>query len=191
MLFASSATAGDGATPAAPKRGMMVGVAVAAGAVIAVGLWFATRPPPAPTTGATNQSSSGAAVAAAAEVELSITASPADAKISLDGKALSGNPFKGKVASDKLKHQLAIEAAGHAPLIKLIDLDSNLELQLALTKLNAPTAPSTATAAPEDRQPTRRQPVGGPLVVPDDPVRPPTKKPQRTIDPNNPYPENQ
>jgi serine/threonine-protein kinase len=191
MLFASSATAGDGATPAAPKRGMMVGVAVAAGAVIAVGLWFATRTPPAPTPGATNQGTSGAVATAAPEVELSISASPPDAKISLDGKALGGNPFKGKVASDKLKHQLAIEAAGHAPLIKLIDLDSNLELQLALTKLNAPSAPSTATAAPEDRQPTRRQPVGGPLVVPDDPVRPPTKKPQRNIDPNNPYPENQ
>ncbi|MEO7331270.1 MAG: serine/threonine-protein kinase [Minicystis sp.] len=194
MLFASSATA-DGTGGAPSKRGMMAGIAVAAGAVIAVGLWFATRTPPVTTntTGSTGQTTSAPVVntaAVAPEIELSVVATPPEAKITLDGKPLAGNPFKGKVASDKGKHQLTIEAPGYGPLIKMIDLDSNLELQLALVKQATVPDVATTTSKPDDRQPIRR-PVGGPLVPAEEPARPPTKKPQRPIDPNNPYGDNQ
>ncbi len=188
MLFASSATA-DGTSPA-PKRGMMAGIAVAAGAVIAVGLWFATRSPPVTTTGVTGQSTGATVVTTAtatSEIELSVVVTPLEAKLTLDGKPLAGNPFKGKVPSDKGKHQLTVEAEGYSPLIKTIDLDANLELQLALIK-QAP-APDT-TAKPADPPPLRR-PVGGPLAPAEEPPRPGTKKPQRPIDPNNPYGETQ
>ncbi|MFO0761189.1 MAG: protein kinase [Byssovorax sp.] len=187
-LFASSATAGGEASGSSGKSGMMVAVALAGCVAIAVGLWLFTRGP-APTGPVSPPSSASGATTEAApkEIELSVSATPPEAKIALDGKVLAGNPYKGKLAADKSKHQLTIEAAGYAPIAKTIDLDSNLELQLALTKLSA--APDK-TDKPDDKQPIRR-PIGGPLPPTDEPVRTPTKKPQRPIDPTNPYGENQ
>src|SRR5205085_757417 len=90
-----------------------IGGAIAAAAVIVVGLWQLTRPStnaadPAPGQGSATVVSS----AAPTMVTIKLAASPKEARLFLDDKPLDGNPWKGSLPSDTLVHKLRIEAPG-------------------------------------------------------------------------------
>ncbi len=183
-LFVSAETSNEG--DAHPRRRLIkAAAALAAGGLLVLGLWGITRDPAAstrlPAPAATPAATTVVAPSpppAVAQIEISIAASPPEARIFLDDRPLERNPFKGTLPVDAGPHQLRIEARGHATQSKSITLDRNLVLELALQKdagaeklpgrLPSP-APAAAPAAAKDAM-TR-----------------PGVKPRRTLDTSNPY----
>ena len=189
-LFVSAETGNEEDAP--PRRRLFkAAAALAAGGLLVLGLWGITRDPEA-STRLPAAAHAAAAIPAAttvaapspppvvAQIEISITASPPEARIFLDDRPLERNPFKGTLPVDAGPHQLRIEARGHATQSKSIALDRNLVLELALQKdagaeklpgrLPAP-APASASAPAADNDPMTR----------------PGAKPRRTLDTSNPY----
>ena len=181
-LFASSApTTTEGNKG---RRGLFAGVAVAAAGLLAVVLWQVTKGP-APVVGAgatpgttaaavTATATTAAAPSAAGTVEISVAATPAEAKIFLDDEPLAGNPAKAHVTKDNATHHVRIEAAGYTSKVDTVTFERDRSLDVALVK----------DASASDKQ--VHHPVGGPVVPADDMARPPTKK-QRALDTSNPY----
>jgi eukaryotic-like serine/threonine-protein kinase len=101
----------------------------------------AAQPAPAPSL---------TAAAAPAEITLEISAVPANASIFLDGAQLK-NPFSGKVKSDSELHILRVSAPGMQTQEKVVPLDGDKMLHVAL--LPAPTQPFQANVP---AQPGRR-----------------------------------
>lgn len=157
-----------------------------AGALLAVVIWQVTKgsPPAAPPSGAASNSAlsatggatatAGGTVAGAGTVEISVSASPPEAKIFLDDKPLPGNPARTTMPKDGASHQIRIEAQGYATKIDSISFERDWSMDIALTKTAADTQ--------------AKHPTGGPIAPPvDDMAHPPGKKPQRTLDTSNPY----
>jgi serine/threonine-protein kinase len=180
-LFASASTS-DGAAPRPGRRGLVAGAAIAAGGLLAVAFWMATRPAAAPAAPAnTTAPTEAAAIAkpapAAADIEINIGASPPEARLFLDDRPLGANPYKGKLPGDASPHQLRVEARGYATQSRSIALDRNVVLELALQKdagAEKAIAPVARGAAP-------------PPPVVDDGLTRPAVKPRRTLDTSNPY----
>ena len=182
-LFSHSASSPN-AAGGRSRRGILAAVAVAGGALLAVLFWQMTKSPPPPPAAATPASGAitaavapaapAGAVAAVTEVEIAVSARPAEAKLFLDGKPLAGNPFKGKLPKDGATHLLRVEAAGYAAHTESLTLERDRSMDVVLAK-EAETRPA-------------RQ-GGGPLPTPptDDVARPGAKKPTRTLDTSNPY----
>jgi serine/threonine-protein kinase len=87
-------------------------------------------------------------------VRLRLTVSPSDAEILLDGAKLDSNPFAGQLAKDPFSHRLEARAAGRVSEIRLIKLDQDLDLLIALSKASErSSAPSVVarSAAPAIR----------------------------------------
>jgi hypothetical protein len=166
-----------GSVPAqAPKNRIKL---VGAGAVIALlagGLGaFATRLEPrnAAPTAASASSVRAPSVETVAEkqlVRLEISTEPAEAELSLDGAKLEGNPFSGNLPRDGSLHRLEARASGHRSEARMIHLDQDLSLHLAL----APVGSALAHA------PTPR--AASPRAVA--PVTPPKSPPQRAAGAN-------
>lgn len=105
-------------------------------------------------------------------MSLKVKASPADAKIYLDGVLLGGGSFDGKVQRGEQTRVLRVEAEGHAPQEEKVALTSDLVMSFALEKLASvqPTASVTATSrpgvVPKPKQPgpgiDSQSPYGGP-----------------------------
>ncbi len=101
-------------------------------------------------------------------VRVRIHASPADAKLTLDGRALGDNPWIGEVPRDDLPHRLVISREGYEPLERTLRFDHNLSLELSLTpkpNVPAPTPqprvmnkPTTAEEPPEPTAPKKPPP---------------------------------
>jgi eukaryotic-like serine/threonine-protein kinase len=174
------AAEGGGAARAGGRKLMAI-LAVAGGAFLAAGLWAVTRstPPPgsapAATSEATTASPAATAAPAPAQVELRISATPAEAHLFLDDQLLAGNPFKGSYPASAAQHQLRVEAAGFTPVTRRIALDKDYEIDLALQ-------PDAAAPA----APVYHRPTGQPVPTDDDMHRP-TTRPKRNVDSNNPY----
>jgi eukaryotic-like serine/threonine-protein kinase len=95
--------------------------------------------------------SGGPAPTAAVElVQVRVTVNPSDAQILLDGAQLDGNPFVGRLAKDQLSHRLEARADGKVSEVRLIKLDQDLDLLIALasTSVRSPAARSVARSAP-------------------------------------------
>ncbi|APR84855.1 serine/threonine protein kinase [Minicystis rosea] len=176
-LFTSSAS-----TPGDPvgrsRRGLVAGLALGAGALLALGIWQVTKAP-APVAAAASATVADKPTSAPqlAEVEISITATPAEAKLYLDDKPLPGNPWKGKLAKDGASHPLRIEAPGFTTRTDVLTLERDRSMEVVLVKEPAVDKPARHTgpaAAP-------------PPPPPEDLGRPNPKKPQRTLDTSNPY----
>jgi serine/threonine protein kinase len=134
-----SATAGKGRWVAA-----LVGVAVLAGVA---GHFLSS------SSSSQNQNTAGAPSAAlglassppkatdvhgsAALVTVKIAASPADAEILLDGAKLDGNPFTGQFPKDPALHRLELRCLGRRTEARMINLDQDLDLLIALEPDNA------------------------------------------------------
>ena len=181
-LFASAAPS-EAAAPRPGRRGVVAGAAVAVGGLLAIVLFVATRNSTAPLpTSAQTTTTASTAVATppptASEVEISVAASPPEARIFLDDRPLDHNPYKGMLAVEPGPHQLRVEARGYATQSRSISLDRNVVLELALQK-------DAGVAANPTLVVVRGAPPPPPPV--DDGMTRPAVKPRRTLDSSNPY----
>jgi serine/threonine-protein kinase len=182
-LFASASPNEEAATARPTRRGIVAAAAIGAGGLLAVALWMVTRgptAPPATTTQATTPAAASvvAPPATAAEVELSVVASPPEARIFLDDRPLDRNPYKGTMPVAAGVHQLRVEARGYITQSRSIGLDRNVVLELALQKDAGDARPTAAVVRGAAPSPT--PPV-------DDGMTRPAVKPRRTLDTSNPY----
>jgi serine/threonine-protein kinase len=129
---------------------------VAGAALVAVGGWFALRQGPADkaTAIAATVPQVMPAAPVPAVVHLTLAATPASARLFVDGKALGGNPFAGTFPVDSATHSVRAEAAGYAPSSADFVFDQDRAVNLALRPVDPePTAlpsrsPSRAIPAP-------------------------------------------
>ena len=82
------------------------------------------------------------------QVMLSISVSPDDAALAIDGSRVS-NPFSIRRNADRLLHEISAEAPGYARLQRRVQFDRDLTVVLAL----APVTPATPVQ-PEVQEPT-------------------------------------
>jgi eukaryotic-like serine/threonine-protein kinase len=192
-MRAAASPASAGPPPAEPERrfglvlaGVGVAVAVAITAVQlsrgggATGAGAVASAVPAETAETT------AAVAAApATVDVSISVDPPEARVFLDDVALASNPFHGGVPRSTLARRLRVTAPGYAPEERLVTLDRDLHLELALKA-----APAAAAANPPPARAGRDAPAGTSAVkappvataAPGEALTSSTRKKPRTID---------
>jgi hypothetical protein len=105
----------------------------------------------------------GAVVAAApaqkARVKLLVSASPARARLRLDGQRVE-NPYVAELPADEREHELVVTADGYEPEVRKLRFARDLELKLVLApqiaNVRAPRPPQASNApspAPEPRAP--------------------------------------
>ncbi len=125
------------------------------------------RPASASSTAAaiSPPAAAGSAFPEARLVDVSLIASPATARFSLDGRALEGNPYKGRLPSDGTSHKLEAAAAGFVTETRALTLDGAVQVELSLKPEQA-----SITSA----------------VRPGQPARPPTRA-AKPIDTSDPY----
>lgn len=168
------------ARPAQPpvRRALLLPLAAVFGAALAGAIWLLGRssPPPTLKPQAAEQAAAQTAPPAPAptEVDLFVSAKPADARILLDDTLVAGNPFSRRLPRDGTTHTLRVEAPGYLADTRTLSFDKDLRLELALDKEPSPSRPS-ATPAPRPATP----------VVDD--MKRPTGKPVRPLDTANPF----
>jgi serine/threonine-protein kinase len=135
--------------PPPSRAPLLLGGVIAAGAAAGVYLLLAGRE--AAHTAASTASASVSSVAqgasaapiasplpitstlpAGAYVHVHLAASPAEARILVDGAALPSNPFDGRFIKDGAVHRIQIEAAGFLPQSRLLVFDKDLSFEAAL-----------------------------------------------------------
>ena len=163
----------------------LVGVAAFLGvAIFAGGVALSrSRGDEAPRTSPVAAASSSADLAA--EIDFTVKASPASAKIFIDGKEESGNPAQGRRARDGAIHQVRAEAAGHEPRAEQVTFDRSFLVTLELKPRSA-----HASIPPPAAQPPRSVATTPPVVAPPRPATAPRPKPGAkpvNVDPENPY----
>jgi eukaryotic-like serine/threonine-protein kinase len=178
----------------------LVGVAVFAGVA---GRWLSgsERPPPAALLStAAGQVTTGGPPAGALPklVTVKIAASPPDTEISLDGAKLEGNPFTGRFNKDASLHRLELRCIGRVTEARMIRLDQDLDLLIALPVDKANPLKSSATSAvgalakPSNARTQNPGAVAAPVAAtPGAPLPPLTRRdtptPARPIDDSDPY----
>jgi serine/threonine protein kinase len=140
-------------------------------------------------------------------VSVEIRVSPATARIEIDDAELTSNPFIGRYRADDVTHHVRASAPGYVTKTVAITFDANVRLDLSLERgARTPTAssgrssksgrPSTPAAveAPGPAAPvTEPAPPPTPAPAPSKPTSPSGidpaggNRPQRPIDPTNPY----
>ncbi len=118
---------------------------------------------------------------AAQKVTVEVTTSPADASIELDGELVGTGKYRATVEPSSEGHVLSVRAPGYATVTEALVLDKTRQVHVALS----PEALSPEPESPITRvSPTAQKPTPGatPRVRPE-----PTKKPQRTLDVDNPF----
>jgi serine/threonine-protein kinase len=200
--------------PQQRSRLVFAGAGLAAFAIAAFLLSRGSAPQtaPAPTVASAARLGSGAPPSAtpatanpaqkAPLVRLTISASPAGARLRLDGERVE-NPYRSEVTADDREHELLVTADGYEPEMRRLRFDRDLDLRLALSKEAVDRTRGARVSAPRTIE--RRAPVasvapaaGERLVAPApstvEEVKPGTdlKKrasapPTRTIDEQDPY----
>jgi serine/threonine-protein kinase len=141
-------------TAPARRRPFALGVCGAALALALVGAAAArtgvARISPAASGGGTKASvaapTAAAPIAAPRTVSLRIQAHPREARLLLDDRPLSGNPFVGELPADAVGHRLSVEAPGHQGRVERLLLDRSRDLDIVLDPLPAPHPPETAVS---------------------------------------------
>jgi len=125
-------------------------------------------------------------------VELSVSATPADATIYMDGVPLPGNPYKGQVKSDGELHLIRVSAPGAQTQERVVQFDRDKTLAIALQPKAAERSsgrPRRATGKParsdatpaDDKRPSARE------GEPDFDTRIPTDSRSKEIYEEDPY----
>jgi serine/threonine protein kinase len=146
-----------------PRHGFVAG-AVAAIALVTLGLWFGLARPigggahpatAAPLAAAAPSSPSAPSArpamppavkdVAQGPVRVSITATPAGAKLYLDGEPLADNPYLGDRPRDSEPHELRVEAPGYTAQTIAVTFGESFEKTIELEATPA----SPTTRAPE------------------------------------------
>ena len=83
-----------------------------------------------------------------AMVALSISVSPADAVLTVDGERVS-NPFSLQGRADPLSHEIRAVAPGYVPLQRQVQFDRDLTMVLALSPIAPTTEAQLATPSPQ------------------------------------------
>jgi len=173
-LFASATTRTDDGPPR--RRGVVAALAIAACGLLAIVVWSNTRSPAVSVAALATPAATivvAAPPTAAPRVEISIAASPPEARLFLDDRPLDQNPFNGSLTSEPGPHQLRASARGYATQSKTIALDRNVVLELALQK-DGSIGKTTGR-------------LQGSPPVSDGALTRPAVKPRRTLDSSNPY----
>jgi eukaryotic-like serine/threonine-protein kinase len=112
----------------------------------------------------------GAASEPGAEVRLRASATPAHAKLHLDGRLLSGNPFVGMVKRDDREHELSVSADAYQTKTRMLRFDRDLDVELSLSRaarferMVRAARPQPAAAAPAPEAPPPAAPAAEPGV---------------------------
>ena len=106
---------------------------------------LATTAPTAPSAKAAQQNSADGH-GNGKLVTLKIAASPADTEILLDGAKLDGNPFVGQFPKDPALHRLELRCLGRHTEARMINLDQDLDLLIALEPDSTRSARGSAPA---------------------------------------------
>jgi serine/threonine-protein kinase len=137
----------------------------------------------------------------AEEVDLQVTVSPRQAQLTLDDVELPTNPFEGKVPRDSRLHTLRATASGFLPVVKGIQLERDVIVQLSLQRQSAPATAGTSrtrrstgrgrgaatdseAATPAESAPPEQAPDFYEITS-----KPDKQKPKRPLDPGNPWKE--
>jgi serine/threonine-protein kinase len=125
--------------PPAPSKGKWIAALIAVAALAGVaGRWFsdssqAQKPP----NGALASGSASPLRAldpprSQASITIKVAATPADSEIFLDGARLEGNPFSGQFPKDLTLRRLEVRCLGRITEARMIRLDQDLDLLIAL-----------------------------------------------------------
>lgn len=108
-------------------------------------------------------------------VTLHLSVTPLDARMTLDGKTIAGNPAVLRVPEDGLLHELRASGAGHEPSTRMLRYDRDLFLGLTLRRAASEEvmAPAREASSPPPGQEQRGAP-------------PACRKAQQTRDPSLP-----
>jgi eukaryotic-like serine/threonine-protein kinase len=113
----------------------------------------------------------------AAEITARFSATPANAVLTLDDKALPENPFTGKYPRDKLVHRLRAAAPGHEVVTRELTFDADVQADLLL----APVAAASSAPARQSHGPPGAPPRAAPAK--------PGAKPKRALETGDPWRE--
>jgi serine/threonine-protein kinase len=131
----------------------------------------AAAPPPSVSSAASVPDDPAGATAARL-VDVTLTASPPSTRFWLDGRALEGNPFRGRLPRDTASHKLEARAPGFVAEERSVTLDGAVQVELALkAEAKAPPVAKPGRVGPADDGPSLR------------PTVPRTAKPIDTSDP--------
>jgi serine/threonine-protein kinase len=116
-------------------------------------------------------------------VHLSLRASPATARLMLDGKPLASNPYEGDVSRDEDRHRLSVAADGFEPRDLETSFAHDVHVDVSLSP-RAPDASNTPKQAAATRPAAPRAVYNPP---PQQPAEVKPSKPNRGIDEEDPY----
>jgi serine/threonine-protein kinase len=123
------------------------------------------------------------------KVQLTVSVTPGDAALYLDGRRLSSAPISESLVADTTEHELRAEAEGFETLTERVRLDADLNLKLMMKALPAPPDPPDNTKPPPRatgrKRPPRRGPTQSATASPT--PAPPTNPPPAGPDCNPPY----
>lgn len=114
-------------------------VLILAGGIIGYLGWRGSRSEPV------NPSTATAAVKVPEQVQIRLSATPATASLTIDGKPVSGNPATLTVSKDDAEHEIKATLEGYEPVARSVRFASDLSLEISMTAVAA--APS-ASAKP-------------------------------------------
>ena len=152
-------------------RGRWIAALIAVAAIAGIlGRWFSGSEhlPAAPTIALAPPASNGAVTGAIVNnaapklVTLKVAASPPDTEILLDGAKLDGNPFQGQFPKDPALHRLELRCFGRVSEARMIALDQDLDLLIALSVDKSSKGPPKPPAAKAGKS----HPVEADLVAP-------------------------
>jgi len=192
--------------PTPPNRSKWIAALVGVAAIAGVGgRWLSSSdssaPAAQPTTVAAPIVSAETRSAGAQQklITVKIAASPSDTEILLDGAKLDTNPFLGQFPKDAGLHRLELRCVGRVTEARMIRLDQDLDLLIALPvdksnplKTAAPPA-AAAWARPGSKRPSDAAAAAAatPAAPPVAPATPLTRRetpaPARPIDDSDPY----
>ncbi|WP_437797248.1 serine/threonine protein kinase [Sorangium sp. So ce693] len=89
----------------------------------------------------------------------SIKASPASAKIFVDGVELPSNPFDGKLIKDGAAHRIEVSAPGHAAQRRMLVFDRDIELEVTLSHAQRGPAPAATATSKVVKPPVEADPT--------------------------------
>jgi len=198
--------------PASARLKWFASVAAVAG-LATIGARWLSKSDGTPPVAASSSSASGLGTLAAGTtatgaapklVTLKIAATPADTEILLDGARLEGNPFTGQFPQNMALHRLELRSAGRVTEARMVRLDQDLDLLIALPMDKVPSTRARSVAAgaglpfaplnegpSASKPPSSRGPDAAPSTVsPGDAVALPRRErsaPARPIDDTDPY----
>jgi PEGA domain-containing protein len=171
-------------------------------APVAAAAPVAPPPPVVPATGRRSASTASLAPAASRTVQVSIEVEPLHATVTLDGRTLTGNPWRGEVPLERRTHVVQAAAAGYATTERMMTLVEDTHVQISLVHNRAhrsrparrdgarPDRAARARDAVVARQETAGRPEPAraePGVEPGMELRRTAAAPRRQLDEKDPY----